>query len=162
MEKTGQLAGFFAAHAVWCVKDGEPLAPMLGYETPDGRRHMHRVEGASAEIAVQAGRAWLDRNDAGAVRALVLYDGFLSLPTGRTDALVIDIRLYSDPPTQLVVAVPYRHASSADGFAVHKPKVLFVQGPQADLRTFTEAFFSGVASHDEAAPIWLQRFDPSL
>ncbi len=162
MELTGAMAGFFAAHAVWCVMDGETLTPILAYEGADGKRHMHRVEAQSMEVAVQAGRAWLDRNDTEASRALIVYDGYITLESGRTDALVVDVRSYVNDPAHLIVAIPYRHASKPGGFAVHRPKILLAEGPGLDVSTFTQAFYAGVASHDEAAPVWEKHLDRSV
>ena len=34
LEHAMELAGFFAAHAVWSVSDGETLVPIGGVETP--------------------------------------------------------------------------------------------------------------------------------
>jgi hypothetical protein len=49
MEAATELAGFFAAHAVWSVSDGETLIPLLGYEAGDGMRQLVRL--ASERIA---------------------------------------------------------------------------------------------------------------
>src|SRR5215475_2021144 len=35
MITAAKLAGFFAAHAIWCVCDGETVIPMLVYTTDD-------------------------------------------------------------------------------------------------------------------------------
>ena len=42
METTAEIAGFFAAHAVWCVMDGETLTPLVAFEKEDGTRQMYR------------------------------------------------------------------------------------------------------------------------
>ncbi len=33
MHNSARLAGFFAAHAIWCVSDGGPLIPMVAYDS---------------------------------------------------------------------------------------------------------------------------------
>jgi hypothetical protein len=43
MNSASELAGFFAAHAVWCVSDGETLIPMLAYTNENNERQMERL-----------------------------------------------------------------------------------------------------------------------
>lgn len=43
MEAATELAGFFTAHAVWSVSDGETLIPLVAYETADGKQQMNRL-----------------------------------------------------------------------------------------------------------------------
>lgn len=43
MISASKLAGFFAAHAIWCVSDGETLIPMLAYTTADDERKVDRL-----------------------------------------------------------------------------------------------------------------------
>ena len=38
MEKLAELMGFFAAHAIWCVADGETLIPIFAYEQNGGKQ----------------------------------------------------------------------------------------------------------------------------
>jgi hypothetical protein len=110
-----ELAGFFAAPAVWCVSDGETLIPMLAAELPSGERRMQRLADELLESAVETGKQWLADNREGADRAVLVYDGYLTLPTGKTDALFLEIRAYGKPPASLTMAVPYRHANGPAG-----------------------------------------------
>lgn len=43
MMTASTLAGFFAAHALWCLSDSEMLIPMVAYTTADGERKMERL-----------------------------------------------------------------------------------------------------------------------
>jgi hypothetical protein len=43
MRETARLVGFFAAHGIWSIGDGETLVPILGYEQPGGIRGMDRL-----------------------------------------------------------------------------------------------------------------------
>ena len=47
-----RLAGFFAAHAIWSVSDGATLIPILAYTTESGERHMERLVGELAAMAL--------------------------------------------------------------------------------------------------------------
>jgi hypothetical protein len=162
MESAAQLAGFFAAHAVWSVCDGETLIPLMGFETSDGTRQMHRFMADRIEDGVREGQDRLASNPESAIRAVLIYDGFITLPTGKVDALLVDIRDYGSPSRSLVMAVPYRPAGSPQGFAVHRPKFLSFAGPEPDFQAVASAFFQGVDSHDKAAPVWSRHLDESL
>ncbi|TKB68343.1 MAG: hypothetical protein E8D47_02470 [Nitrospira sp.] len=162
MNSVAKLAGFFAAHAVWCVADGETLIPLMGFETSDGKRQMHRFMAERIEQGVQDGQARLASNPDRATLGVLVYDGFVTLATGKTDALFVDMRDYGSPSRSVLMAVPYRPASSPQGFAVHHPKFVSFAGPEPDFQAVSEAFFQGVDSHEKGAPIWSQHLDESL
>lgn len=162
MESAAQLAGFFAAHAVWCVSDGATLIPLMGFETADGKRQMQRFMADRIEDGGRDGQQRLADNPDGAIRAVLVYDGFVTLPAGKVDALVVDIRDYGSPSRSLLMAVPYRPASNPQGFAVHRPKFMHWTGPGLDYQAVASAFFQGVHSHDKGAGIWSQHLDESL
>ena len=162
MDSAAELAGFFAAHAVWCVSDSETLIPLMGFETPDGKRQMHRFMADRIEDGVRDGQERLARNPEGATRAVLVYDGFITLPTGKVDALFVDIRDYGPPLSSLLMAVPYRPASSPQGFAVHRLKFLSFEGPEPDCQAVAAAFFQGVDSHEKAGPVWGRHLAESL
>ena len=52
MERAVELAGFFAAHGIWCVSDGEPLTPMLAQESAANGRNMLRFASEQLEDGV--------------------------------------------------------------------------------------------------------------
>ena len=43
MITASELAGMFAAHAIWCVSDGDTLIPMLVYTDENDERQMERL-----------------------------------------------------------------------------------------------------------------------
>ena len=154
-----ELGGFFVAHAIWSVSTGETLIPMIGY-VKDGERTLMRLEGDDMEKIVEEGRIWMDTNPEEVTLAVFIYDGYVRLPTGRTDALMSDIRDYGPPAMSLQVVLPYRSAKSGR-FAVHRPKFQRPEGI-ADLTVIGEAFFRGVNSHEHGARIWNENLDPSI
>jgi hypothetical protein len=161
VKAAAELAGFFAAHAVWCVSDGETLIPMLAMELPSGERRMERLVDERLEQAVATGKQWLADNREGADRAVLVYDGYLTLPAGRTDALFLEMRVYGDIPLSLTMAVPYRHAKDPAGFVVFKPKFLAFSGPNADYQSLGDAFFAGVDKHEQGSAVWNSHIDQS-
>jgi hypothetical protein len=161
MERACELAGFFAAHAVWCVSDGEVLIPIFASNGPGEKRQMDRLVTDRLEDGVAKGRERLDGNHHGAEVAVLIHDGFVSLPTGRTDALLVDIRDYQSN-SALSLAVPYRNGGHQAGFAVFRPKFLSCSGLEAPNYTILgEAFFRGVDCHEQGAAVWNKHLDQS-
>jgi hypothetical protein len=161
MESTAELIGFFAAHGIWSVSDGGPLIPMLAYELPNGERGMDRFMAEQLEEAVGLAQQALENNEKGATRAVAVFDALITLDDGKTDALILQARKYSEPECRLEMAVPYRTPDSPEGFAVHKPKFLSVEGGDVDYSQLAVAFFNGVDSHEEAAKVWNAHLDES-
>lgn len=160
MLETARLAGFFAAHGMWSVSDGGQLIPMLGCEQADGERSMARFVGLEGP---QTGLQALQRNEQGAVRAVLVVDGYVHLDSGKTDALIVEAVDYSAGEASIKVAIPYRPQASPHGFAVHRPKFLELNGVEAgDYDALGEAFFQGVDAHEQAAAIWNASYDPSI
>lgn len=153
-----EFAGFLMAHAVWSVSEGGTLTPMIGY-VKDGERTVLQLEGGDMQELVERGQAWMESNPEEADRAVFIHDGYVRLPTGRTDALVSYIREYR-PPMSLQIVVPYRNASSGR-FAVHRPKFQAFSGIP-DLAALGEAFFRGINSHEHGGRIWNENLDQSV
>jgi hypothetical protein len=45
IEVAAELAGYFVAHAVWCVGEGETLVPILAFQGRTGEQEFRRLEG---------------------------------------------------------------------------------------------------------------------
>jgi len=161
MEAASELAGFFAAHAVWSVSDGETLIPLVAYETAGGKRQMNRLVSERVEEGATRGKEWLAKNPDHAARAVLVFDGFITLKSGKTDALILTIREYTLGEAEITMAVPYRPASDAKGFAVHRPKFLGFKGAQPDWQKVGEALWTGIAKHEKGAEVWNKHLDES-
>lgn len=157
-----KLAGFFAAHAVWCVSDGETLTPILAFITDSDERKMERlVINDDLGASVSFGKQKLESNEMDANDAVLLYDGLITLEEGKVDAIIIQIRAYFSPHSKATLAVPYTPQSSG-GFRVHKPKLLEWENCEDfDLSAALETFFEGVADHEKGAQIWNDNLDES-
>ncbi|MGA3266186.1 MAG: hypothetical protein ABSE16_05115 [Verrucomicrobiota bacterium] len=162
MDSAIQLAGFFAAHGIWCVSDGGPLIPMLAFEKADGKREMQRFAAPELERGVEVGRDWLARNPEGAMQAVLVYDGLVTLEAGKVDALLLDVRVYALPPHSLLMAVPYRPATEGRQFSVYRPKFISCDLSVPDYQALGSAFFRGVDSHAKGAAVWSRCLDQSL
>jgi hypothetical protein len=156
-------AGFLAAHAVWCVSDGATLIPFVGMELERGKRNLVRfLDEEDLGRAVALARAAFESNSNGALLATLIYDGYVTLADGKTDALMVDGRVYCEPPIGITMAVPYRHAEHPRGFAVYRPKFTGVVGPEPiDYEAVSRAFFDGVDGHDRGAEVWNRCIDQS-
>jgi len=161
MNDTATLAGYFAAHAVWSVSEGETMVPLLAFEKFNGTREMTRLENPDAGEAVKAGHEWLQSNPEAALRAVLIFDGYVTRESGeRTDALIIEARLYGKEPGSFTMTVPYRDAKHRKGFLVYRPSVEQMSDAQTDIAELSHAFFRGVNQHRQAAPVWARHFDP--
>ena len=153
VQRAAELAGFFAAHAVWCVSDGAVLIPIFASNGPGAKRQMDRLATERLEDGVAKGREWLDSNHHGAEVAVLVCDGFVTLQAGKTDALLLEIRDYLTA-SALSMAVPYRSAEHKEGFAVFRPKFLSCLGlEEPDYTVLADSFFRGVDQHEQGAAL---------
>lgn len=153
MELTATLAGFFGAHAIWSVSQGEQLVPILGFARNDQVRDMTRLEGETLEDAVRHGLEWLERNPDGVKRAVLVYDGFITTNEGRRDAVLVEARDY-EAGTGFAMAIAYRPAEAEGGFAVFKPAFVDLPEAEARVQALSEAFFRGVNENRPGAKAW--------
>jgi len=161
VEQSAKLAGFFAAHGIWCVSEGGPLVPMLAFERPDGERKMIRLVADQLEVGVERGRQWLAENPEGATRAVLVIDAYVNLPSGKTDALLIEAVRFTPDHCSFTMAVPYRNCENPAGFAVYRPKFVDASGFELDASQLAQAFFLGVDAHEKGAEVWNSHIDES-
>lgn len=161
MITASELAGFFAAHSVWCLSDADSLTPMLAYTTEDGQRKMERLAGEDLQAAVEFGRQRLADNPMDANDGVLLFDGRITSGGGKLDAVIIEMRSYFIPRAQATIAIPYS-PRNIGRFRVHKPKLLQWEGCEDfDIETAFGAFFRGVAAHEQGARVWDAALDES-
>jgi hypothetical protein len=148
------LAGYVTAHAVWCVSDGEVLIPILAYQSAEGELEMGRLLAETLQEGIQRGRQWLDLNPERVASGVLVYDGYLTFDTGRSDAIFVEVRVYTSPPGAFRIAVPYRPADHLEGFAVYAPRLLAWDGESAAAAALQQAFLQGVELHPQGADVW--------
>lgn len=154
MDQIMAMSGWFTSHAIWGVSTGETLIPIVGYLKTDGSRPMERLMMGSVE-AMAAGERKISTLDADTLGAVFVKDGLVTLETGKTDALIIDIRFAGKDEKKVQILMPYRHANHADGFAVHRIKVTELEGIEPDaLNELTEAYFDGLEAHEQGGELW--------
>jgi hypothetical protein len=161
MITASELAGFIAAHAIWCVSDSDGLIPMVAFTTEDGERKLERLVLDDAGAAVELGRRRLEDDPFTADDGVLAYDGRITAEGGKLDAIILEMRSYGFPRTRAVIAVPYTPASSGR-FRVHKPKLVeWHECDDFDIDAAFEAFFRGVDSHEQGAEVWNRALDQS-
>jgi hypothetical protein len=163
MITASELAGFIAAHAIWCVSESDGLIPMVAFTTEDGKRNLQRLVLDDAAAAVEHGRQLLDTDPltATANDGVLAYDGRIMLGKTKIDAILLEMRSYAFPSTRATIAVPYTPASTGR-FRVHRPKLIeWHQCEDFDQTAALEAFFQGVDSHEQGAKVWNEALDES-
>ena len=162
MITASKLAGFFAAHAIWCVSDGETLTPILAYTTEDEERKMERlVVNDDLGASVAFGKEKLLSNKMDANDAVLLYDGRIPIGKEKVDAIIIEMRAYFSPGSEAIMAVPYTPKVSGR-FRVHKPKLLAWKNCEDfDMNAALESFFEGVDGHEKGSKVWNDCIDES-
>jgi hypothetical protein len=161
MITASELAGFIAAHAVWCVSEADGLIPMVAFTTEDGQRKLERLVFDDAAAAVEHGRKRLEDDPFSANDGVLAYDGRISVEGGKLDAIILEMRSYGFPWAKAAIAVPYTPASSGR-FRVHKPKLVeWHECDDFDMDAAFGAFFRGVDSHEEGAKVWNAALDES-
>lgn len=153
LRETAELAGFFMAHAIWCVEDGETLIPMLAM---DGNR-MIRLDFERLDEAVEQGKSWIAENPDNVERAVLIYDGYVTRDSIRRDAIVCMAVEYGPPRRSFQVYQRYRHAEAEGGFAVFRPEFLIASVD--DIAPTVEAFYRGVAAHEKGSAVWSRYLD---
>ena len=157
------LAGFFAAHAIWGVSDGEDLIPMFAYTDENDERKMERlvVDGDLA-ASVEFGKDKLESNEPDATDGVLVYDGRIPINEQKFDAIIIKIRSYFAPGSKALMAVPYSPAGSGN-FRVFKPKLLqWEECDDFDVNMAVQSFFEGVDAHEKGAAAWNAALDQSI
>ena len=161
LSETLALAGFSAAHALWSVEDCDVLIPFVAEEFPSGQRNLLRFQDDDNIKAVARARTHLAAHASGASRAVLLFDGYITLSDGKTDGLFIETHVVGPLASSLHVVVPYRNAAAPGGLAVFRPKFLSLPPGAPDAAALAQAFFSGVDQHEAGAAFWNQHLDQS-
>ena len=159
MKNVLTMAGNFAAHAIWSVSDGETLIPIVGLLDSEDKQSMKRMVMGSAE-ALSAGEHQLNNLTSEYKGATFIKDGLVTLETGKTDSLIIDIKFSDDSSKKIQFLIPYRNANHEKGFAVHRLKLSEATGfSQDEYDLISDSFFDGLESHPEGGKIWNEKYE---
>lgn len=163
-------AGYMAAWCMFMVQGGSVGHPTVYVPSEGGRNELFTDFGLydSLDAGVAAAREMLESNPHLVAFQVMSFDGYANLPTGRTDALNIELRLYAgnDPSRQeaftMVVSCPYRHASDPRGFAIYSPKLIeCTAGPEHHAAIFRH-FYQGIGTFSVSGFDWFQYLDERI
>lgn len=156
MESTAEMLGSLSALCVYMIAGGSTLAPVL---SADGK-NMRQLMYDDLNTAVNMGLREIESNPSGVSQLGFVYDGFISLNTGRTDALIVEARHYkvvtgeSTCIFSLSIALPYRHAQNEGGFLMHVPRLVNCSADKIMWPSIFQAFYYGVDSFKQPEPVW--------
>ncbi len=88
------LAGFIGVHSIWSVSDDETLVPIFATNSANADRKLTRYASEMVEDGLANARVALEQNAERAAEGVLAYDGHITLPCGKTDAIFLEIRNY--------------------------------------------------------------------
>ena len=163
MREVFQLVGETAAQSIQSVSAGGDLVPLLTTVDKYGNANYMRLAMDDSADAVRFGKDKLERNDDDKVGAVFVADGFVTIDDGKTDALVVDVRIYTDQVAKCQMVIPYTPAKSAKGFAIHRPQVVSLENiEQTKFQPLLDAFFLGIEEHEEGRKIWHEYYTDQI
>ena len=145
--KLGEHAGaHFAAACRIDLASGAVCAPQVAQLGADGRRLITSMQFMeSADDAFASARAKLEDAGHGVQGATFIYDAHINLPAFRTDCLMLEAHWHA-PEIRLTLALPYRAAQQADGFALYTPRLINSSLPSGCEALLASALFAGMDS----------------
>ncbi len=153
MKNVLTMAGNFALHAASSVSGGETLIPIVGLLKSDNSQQMQRLVMGSVEATAIGENRITELGDEYKGGAFI-KDGIVTLDTGKTDCLIIDVKFTEDTSKKVQFLIPYRNANHEKGFAIHRLKISEADGfSPEDYDWITNAFFDGLESHPESEKI---------
>jgi hypothetical protein len=166
-EGAAELGGYFLAHAICRVRESGTLAPLVGHErilVDSGERAFTqlRFEAPDPRDALRNAEQWLDTNPQDVARAVLVHAGELIWLGERHEALFSRIVDFRRPLRSLEVVIPYRPATDAQPFAIHRPKLFEPRGLPEDLSAIPRALFRGVDAHEPGGKTWSRYLDQSV
>ncbi|MGJ7603190.1 tetratricopeptide repeat protein [Variovorax sp. LT1R20] len=149
--------GQLASHAMYMVSEGGSLMPTVLHPSADGKRWAFvNIVDESSDSALRRARAALEAQREGPPFAAFACEASVTLPTGRTDAIVIELRCHGDAPLAVTLVFPFRPAGDPQGFAILDSQLIEGTVPAAAQRLFNEAIEAGIQSFNWPSGSWAQ------
>jgi len=149
--------GQLASHAMYMVSEGGNLMPTVLHPSADGKRWTFvNIVDESSDNALRRARAALEAQREGPPFAAFACEASVTLPTGRTDAIVIELRCHGDAPLAVTLVFPFRPASDSQGFAILDSQLIEGTVPAEAQRLFNEAIEAGIQSFNWPSGSWAQ------
>ena len=141
-ETVGELAGELAGWNMLSAFDNSINTPKSIILDDNGKKTIvsHMVESAEDMQALYQKLADNPRNKP---YALLSEDIYINLPGGRTDAIAIQLQIYTEPKLSLRWIVPYRNAENPRGFVIYPLVNNDGDIPLEYLPALAQAFYRG-------------------
>lgn len=153
-----KMAGNHTSLALSIVFKGERLIPTMGFLKQDGGISRQVLMMDSAD-ALSTGNHQLENLEEEHKGGVLIADAMVTLETGKTDALIIDVRFATDPFQKAQLCIPYRNAAHPKGFAVHRLKIMDLNGiSNESMEPLANAFFEGLQENKEGSKIWDEHY----
>lgn len=161
-------AGIAAAWSMFLAEGGSDGTPRILVPGADGKSKVVDFgfyDGANA--ACQAADSRMESNPDHAAYQVLSVDGFASLPTERTDALTIELRVYEKIPADQVafhmsIICPYRNANHPKGFAIYSPRLVESSAGKEMHNALFKRFYEGIVSFTVQNFDWMKYLDESI
>jgi TPR repeat protein len=155
-----RLLGFLASYSMFMVSEGADLVPTVLRPDADGERSTFlTIVDDTAEGALKRGRAALVEEEGGPSYAAFACEASVTLPGGRTDAVVIELRCHGDRPLDVTVVFPFRAASDPRGFAIFGPQLIEGTVPVEAEGLFNRALEAGIQGFNWPEGSWTRYRD---
>lgn len=155
-------AGFLAALQMFMLADGGDARPTILRPERDGKTKMISLMDESLQGAIEMGNARMRDNPDRSAHLVFATDAMANLPSGRIDALHLQLRLYVGKRGEANIVVPYRPAGHPAGFALYSPKYVGDDFPKARQPELFAAFYAGVGSFKSDTFDWQRHLDESI
>ncbi len=161
-------AGFLGAWGIGTLADGSPVGPVALVPQAGGQRTLidfSTFGSGDLQQMVSEGLRRLAVNSEGGPWQALHYDGYVNLPAGRRDALIVELRVYEGAAPvdgaaplllSLTVALPYRPANDPAGFANFSPRLVSCSQDGPVRAALLDHFYRGIYSAKHFA--WDARF----
>lgn len=144
--EAGTVSGQLAAWNMMDARNGGTVMPMsVKYDAASRQNTIIRHILKSAD-AVSVLHQNMEENPLKQPYAVLTEDAFANLPTGRTHAVSVMLRVYTEPKLDLKWLVPYRPAEDPRGFVIYPLANCQPDIPSDWLAALAKAFYEGAKS----------------
>jgi TPR repeat protein len=156
----GHAMGVLVSYMMAGLAAEASVAPTRLMPNEEGSLTFVSMADERGKAAVDRGRAALDDNPSHLPWQVFAYDAFVTLPKGRTEAVVVEVRTYGEMPLDVVAAFPYRRATATRPFAILDPTLSRSNEPAERVALINGAMDKGIQSYPWPDKSWNECRDP--
>lgn len=162
LRNTMASAGLLAAQACFMIHDGSAYISTLLTPKPDGLSFVKLMY----DNPLHEGMNQLDNNPNQLPYQIFSDDIYAYLPTGRTDAILLEIRMYQPEEFSLTLVIPYQKKTDFDEFKIfsavrYSKTSLNAAQFEAAMAAFYAAAFEFISPFSKSS-LWQEYFEERL